>query len=80
MGYTCSTPTNIMIAETKVTRMEDRTLYTTINLLYKNLIYGDKELEKNLMALEKNEIVDTNVKGQSESIIVKSWKILYVWK
>lgn len=53
MGYRCSTPTNVMIAETKVTRMEDRALYTTINLLCKNLIYGNKELEKDLMIMEK---------------------------
>lgn len=73
-GYKCSTPTNVMITESKVMNLKDRALYLIINLLCKNIIYGNNNIKEKLEKLEKN--VCLNNRGQEESIITKGWKFI----
>lgn len=78
LGYRNSTPTNIMISEAKVMKMEERVKYLARNFLIKCVIYGEKRIMDRIEKL-------TQVSGRHRfknkrkglEILIKSWKEIY---
>lgn len=75
MGHREITPTNILLAETKVMRLKERAGYLARNCLIKILSYGKEELKKKLNKLEVSETrYRIRCPRRAEITIVEAWK------
>lgn len=77
LGYRVSTPTNVLIAESKVVNMRDRAIFLARNLLLKNVMYDNiitKENLKELEVVENNAIRQRKIKFNS--YIIKAWNLI----
>lgn len=78
LGYRNSTPTNVMVAEAKVMRMEERAGFLARNFWVKKLMYGSVDIIESIMRYEEIARRYRFVNPRSNnSVMVNAWTEVY---
>lgn len=81
LGYRNSTPTNVMVAEAKVMRIEKRAGFLARNFWVKKLMYGSVDIIESIMRYEEIIRRDRFVNPRSgNSIMVNAWTDVYRYR
>ncbi|KAK0160438.1 hypothetical protein PV328_007848 [Microctonus aethiopoides] len=75
LGYRNSTPTNVIIAESKVRLLRDRAQLLARNFALKNLVYGEEYITESIEELTRAENYERyRQPNKNKSIIVEAWE------
>ena len=77
LGYRNSTPTNVMLAEAKIKRMEERAGFSARNFWVKSLMYGRSDIIENIRSYEemvrRHRLINPRSKN---SVLVNAWRCI----
>lgn len=78
LGYRISTPANIILEESKIESLRERTVMLTENLLLKKMIWGEEETVEKIKCMERKEAaVKTRQPRKKVSVISEAWRRVY---